>query len=301
MDKPKVLLFGHSGWIGSKIAKILEPFYNVIAAESRLNNPKWVIEEIENVQPNHVINCAGLTGRPNIDWCEDHRTEVMEVNTLGAATIANTCAHLNIHHIYMGTGCIYSYDYSHLMPGFLDNGDKCDLSHINGYKERDEPNFTKSFYSHSKVLTEKILKEYDNTLILRIRMPISDDLHEQNFITKITKYERVVNIPNSMSILYDLLPLVKQMLQRKLTGILNLTNPGVISHNQILSLYKQYIDEKFEWTNFTLEEQDKVIKAPRSNNYLNTNKLERLFPEVRPITESIVDVFKRMRINLNKE
>ena len=41
---------------------------------------------------------------------------------------------------------------------------------------------------------------------LRVRMPISDDLHPRNFITKISKYERVVNIPNSMSVLHDLLP-----------------------------------------------------------------------------------------------
>ena len=41
-------------------------------------------------------------------------------------------------------------------------------------------------------------------LILRVRMPISDDLSSRNFVTKISKYERVVNIPNSMSVLYDL-------------------------------------------------------------------------------------------------
>lgn len=32
--------------------------------------------------------------------------------------------------------------------------------------------------------------------MLRVRMPISDDLVARNFVTKITKYEKVVNIPN---------------------------------------------------------------------------------------------------------
>lgn len=27
-------------------------------------------------------------------------------------------------------------------------------------------------------------------------MPVSDDLHPRSFVTKITKYEKVVNIPN---------------------------------------------------------------------------------------------------------
>ena len=32
---------------------------------------------------------------------------------------------------------------------------------------------------------------------------------------------------------------------------------------QILELYKQYVDPEFTWSNFTLEEQAKVIVAPR--------------------------------------
>jgi 3,5-epimerase/4-reductase len=43
-------------------------------------------------------------------------------------------------------------------------------------------------------------------MVLRVRMPISDDLVARNFITKITKYERVVNIPNSMTVLTEMLP-----------------------------------------------------------------------------------------------
>jgi len=25
------------------------------------------------VKPTHVLNAAGLTGRPNVDWCETHK------------------------------------------------------------------------------------------------------------------------------------------------------------------------------------------------------------------------------------
>jgi hypothetical protein len=25
------------------------------------------------VKPTHVLNAAGVTGRPNVDWCEDHK------------------------------------------------------------------------------------------------------------------------------------------------------------------------------------------------------------------------------------
>ncbi len=42
---------------------------------------------------------------------------------------------------------------------------------------------------------------------------------------------------------------------------------------QILELYKQYIDPEFTWSNFTVEEQAKVIVAPRSNNLLDTKRV----------------------------
>jgi hypothetical protein len=37
----------------------------------------------------------------------------------------------------------------------------------------------------------QLLEAYPNVLTLRLRMPISDDLNPRNFITKISKYEKV--------------------------------------------------------------------------------------------------------------
>lgn len=120
-------------------------------------------------------------------------------------------------------------------------------------------------------------------------MPISSDLNNpRNFITKISRYNKVVNIPNSMTILDELLPISVEMAKRNLSGIWNFTNPGVVSHNEILEMYKAYIDPGFKWTNFTLEEQAKVIVAPRSNNELNASKLKKEFPELLSIKESLI-------------
>lgn len=171
-----------------------------------------------------------------------------------------------------------------------------------GFTEEEEPNFKGSFYSYTKTLAEKLLRVYSNVLLLRVRMPISDDLHPRNFITKISKYERVVNIPNSMSVLHDLLPASIEMTVHGLKGVYNFTNPGVISHNQILDLYKQYIDPSFTYKNFTLEEQAKILAAGRSNNELDATKLIEACKEfgivIPPIQEAIVGVFERMRVNM---
>lgn len=119
----------------------------------------------------------------------------------------------------------------------------------------------------------QMLKNYSNSLILRLRMPVSDDLHPRSFLTKISKYERVVDIPNSNTILHDLLPASILLAEHNETGIYNFTNPGAISHNEVLSLFKQYVRPDLTWKNFTLEEQSKVIKAGRSNCKLDATKL----------------------------
>ena len=189
------------------------------------------------------------------------------------------------------TGCIYSYDNEHKMGSGK------------GFTETDPANFDGSYYSKTKAMAEQLIKEYDNVLTLRLRMPVSDDLNARNFVTKISKYEFVVDIPNSNSILHDLLPASITMAEKNVTGIYNFTNPGAISHNEVLGLYKKYIKPDFEWKNFTLREQSKVIKAGRSNCELDTSKLVGKLKEfgitIPEIHLAYEDCFKRMAKNLD--
>lgn len=145
----------------------------------------------------------------------------------------------------------------------------------------------------------QIMKHYTNCLILRLRMPVSDDLHPRNFVTKISKYERVVDIPNSNTILTDLLPASILLAEHGETGIYNFTNPGAISHNEVLSLFKEIVRPDFTWKNFTLEEQAKVIKAGRSNCTLDTTKLTTKLKEygyeVPEIHDAYRACFERMK------
>ena len=62
-----------------------------------------------------------------------------------------------------------------------------------------------------------------------------------------------------MSILSDLLPLSLEMSKKKSTGTFNFTNRGVISHNELLGMYKEHVDPSIGWENFSVEEQAKVF------------------------------------------
>lgn len=290
----KALIYGgKTGWIGGKVATMLkEQGVEVVLAESRCENRADVAKELDEVKPSHVFMAAGITGRPNIDWCEDHKPETIRVNVIGTLNLADLCSMKGIHCTIYATGCIFEYDEKHPMGSGI------------GFTEEDFPNFAKSFYSETKGYMEQMLKCYPNCLTLRVRMPISDDLIHRNFVTKIVKYERVVNIPNSMTVLTEMLPASLAMAQKGLTGVYNFTNPGVISHNEVLDLYKKYIDPTYTYTNFTVEEQAKVIKAGRSNNELDTTKLMRDMPEgvvINDIKTACDLCFQRMKENLTKQ
>ena len=98
-----------------------------------------------------------------------------------------------------------------------------------------------------------------------------------------------------MTVLDELLPYVLDMAKNKLTGTVNLTNPGLISHNEILEMYKNIVDPSFTWKNFSSEEQAKILAADRSNNCLDTNKLSTMYPQVKHIRESVKDTLIRMK------
>lgn len=275
----KFLIYGRTGWIGGLLGKLCEkqgiPFEY---GKGRLEDRASLVADIQNVKPTHVFNSAGVTGRPNVDWCESHKTETIRTNVAGTLTLADVCREHGLLMMNFATGCIFEYDAAHPEGSGI------------GFTEEDKPNFTGSYYSKTKAMVEELLNEYDNVCTLRVRMPISSDLNNpRNFITKISRYNKVVNIPNSMTVLDELLPISIEMAKRNLRGIWNFTNPGVVSHNEILEMYKQYIEPNFKWANFTLEEQAKVIVAPRSNNEMDASKLKKEFPELLSIKESLIE------------
>ncbi|RGP81394.1 dtdp-glucose 4,6-dehydratase [Fusarium longipes] len=283
----RFLIWGGNGWIAGLLKKLLqdqckEVFTTTVRMEDRAN----VAKELSRIKPTHVFNAAGCTGRPNVDWCEDNKSQTVRSNVIGTLNLTDECSQRGIHCTIFATGCIYQYDDAHPVNG-------------PGFKETDVPNFDGSFYSMTKAHVEPILNSFDNVLILRLRMPVSDDLNPRNFVTKICKYEYVVDIPNSNTILHDLLPASVILAENKETGVYNFTNPGAISHNEVLGLFKEIVRPDFEWKNFSIEQQSRVIKAGRSNCQLDTSKLVKKLRsygfEVPEVHEAYRRCFERMR------
>jgi 3,5-epimerase/4-reductase len=137
----KFLIYGRTGWIGGLLGQLCAaqgiPFSY---GAGRLENRAQLEADIDAAAPTHVFNAAGVTGRPNVDWCETHRAETVRANVVGTLTLADVCRGHGLVLINYATGCIFEYDDAHQLGSGV------------GFKEEDTPNFVGSFYSKTKAM-----------------------------------------------------------------------------------------------------------------------------------------------------
>ncbi|VVU94353.1 hypothetical protein CPAV1605_75 [seawater metagenome] len=295
----KVLIYGHKGWIGSQIiSNLKQQNISFIKGLERVNNKEHLEKEILYNNPTHIISTIGRThgliGQrifTTIDYLEQKGKILDNVrdNLFSPLILGLLCKKHKIHLTYLGTGCIFKYDQNH--PFALEE---------NGFTEESKPNFFDSSYSIVKGFTDELMHMLEDTVLnVRIRMPITSCDSTRNFITKITTYDKICSIPNSMTVLDELIPIMLDMAMNNKTGTINMTNPGLISHNEILEMYKEIIDPSFTYKNFSLKEQSKILDSGRSNNYLDTSKLEKLYPEIDNIKVAVRKVLIKMKDNNN--
>jgi len=287
MPEMNVLVYGGKGWIGKQFTQLLSILkIKYVCGNVRVDNETELLKEIEAIQPSHIVSFIGRThGKigdktyTTIDYLEEPGKLVENIrdNLFSPLLLCDICRKKRIHFTYLGTGCIFKYDEDH--PYGLE---------FNGFRENSLPNFFGSSYSIVKGFTDRLAHQYSDCMLnLRIRMPITEKKNGRNFITKITTYEKVCSVPNSMTVLPELLPYVVDMMKKDLTGTINLTNPGLISHNEILEMYREIVDPTFTWKNFSEDEQRKILAADRSNNFLDTTLLQSVYPQICNIKDAV--------------
>ena len=276
----KVLIIGGNGWIGEQFQTFFKKRdIEFIVSDYRINDETDYDELIDSILLNNVTNVLCLIGRthgpgkPSIDYLEskDKLFENLMDNLYAPLRLASLCKESNIHFTYIGTGCIYQgYD-------------------IKKTSEDSLPNFTGSSYSVVKGFTDRMLQnEYNNSALnLRIRLPMDTVEHPRNLITKLVKYKKICSVPNSVTVLPTMIPIIISMMEAKTTGTFNMTNPGTITHDEILGLYKELKDPEHVWENTSPEEQIQMLQNERSNTHLNTSKLESLYPLVWEVKKAV--------------
>ena len=288
----KVLVWGSRGWIGGQMTALMRARgFTVVEAASRANDKGGVEAEVAAHLPTHIVSLIGRThgeGFTTIDYLEQSGKllENLTDNLYAPLVLADVAKTHGLHMLYMGTGCIFT-----------------DLGTGHAFKESDVPNFFGSAYSTVKGITDRLMAEQfsETCLNVRIRMPISATPGPRNFISKIIQYRNICSIPNSMTVMEDILPCLVECMERRIVGALNATNPGTIDHNTILGWYKELQDPSHTWTNIdTAELLSSCVKSARSNNTLDTSRIQELFPSLPTIQTSVRRLLETQSFGLEK-
>lgn len=278
-----IVLLGGTGYFGQAYQRFFLqhgiPFRCVSRREVDYTQPDRLARLLADLRPEFLINCAGYTGAPNVDACELHKTECLFANAVLPGRIAEVCADARLPWGHLSSGCIY-------------NGSRPDGT---GFTEQDPPNFdfrhnNCSFYSGCKALAEEILREAPQCYLWRGRIPFNHIDHPRNYLTKLMRYDRLLDARNSLSHLDEFVRATWECWHRRLPfGIYNVTNPGSVTTREVVDLILASGVARKTFQFFASEEEfmRTAARAPRSNCVLDPGKILRAGIHLTEVHEAI--------------
>ena len=270
----RVVVFG-AGFLGTRMSREIP---GATLSRADITDEVAVLAAIHEAKAEAVINAAGKTGRPNVDWCESHQGETLRANVIGALTLAEACAKAGAYLLHLGSGCIF-YGPSPTAAGWL---------------ETDHAN-PSAFYSRTKYAADLVLSKLPGVAVARLRMPIDDAPGDRNLITKLSRYSQVVDVENSVTIVSDLVNVAARLVELRASGVFHVVNPGPMRHRDLLALYREIVDPAHRYE--LIGEDDLVgrglaVKA-RSNCLLASPRLAELGIDMRPTQVALRDTMER--------
>ena len=110
-----------------------------------------------------------------------------------------------------------------------------------------------------RVLLEKMIHMAgydDSVLILRANLPVDHLIKPASLIGKLLRFKVINSIPSSITVLPSLVPLTIEMMENKVTGVINWVCNGTITNGDILRTYQKIVDPNFTFNEKILNEQE---------------------------------------------
>ena len=286
-----IYLLGGSGYVGSAYQALLTrkglAFRNIRRADFDYSDRAALTALLRREKPEFLINAAGYTGKPNVDACELHKSECVMGNAVLPGTIALACADAGVPWGHVSSGCIYT-------------GKNADGS---GFTETDTPNFTFrtnncSFYSGTKALGEDVLAGVPHVFVWRLRIPFNEVDNPRNYLTKLIRYDTLLEAANSISQLDEFVAATFACWEKRVPfGTYNVTNPGHVTTREVVDLIKKtgVSDKDFLFFTDEAEFMRTAAKTPRSNCVMDSRKLAATGIKLTEVHEAVEQALRTWR------
>ncbi len=266
--KQKVLIYGGTGLIGSRILELLSNDFEFIAPtheEVDLSNFEAVSENIATSKPDQIVYAAGFT---NVDLAEDEKDKVFLLNAEVVRVISESANNLKIPLHYLSTDYVF-------------DGTKTDSP----YTESDAPN-PLSVYAKSKREGELVaLGTSPKNSVLRLIMPYSATYKKKpdlvrTFLSKLRSGEsfQVVSNQNINPIFVDDFVFgAAEILKRHAFGIYHLAATTYTTPFEFVKLIaKEFGFDYPRVSEANFEDFSKIRKAQRpQHSWLSTDKFRK--------------------------
>jgi dTDP-4-dehydrorhamnose reductase len=305
-----ILVLGATGYIGTAFSEELarrgRDFRRVSRRDADYTRFTPLVELLRRTKPAFVINCAGFTGRPNVDACENAKADTFIGNALLPLTISQACATVGIPWGHVSSGCIYTgakvrnedgtlRTETDLMRPEVLAAIKNDRGSLQGFTENDTPNFSFrsplcSFYSGTKALGEEAILSTGESYIWRLRIPFDGHDNARNYLSKVQRYAKVYENVNSISHRGDYVSACLDCWEKRVPwGIYNVTNPGWITTRNVVDLVRKHLNPKraFQFWSDDAEFYKIAAKTPRSNCVLDSGKIISAGVRIRTVDEAL--------------
>ncbi len=286
-----IYLLGGSGYVGQAYQALLRrrglAFRSLTRADVDYAHPGALAKVLRDARPQFLICAAGYTGKPNVDACELHKAECLLGNSVLPGIVAEACTEAGVPWGHVSSGCIY-------------NGARADGL---GFTEEDTPNFTFragpcSFYSGTKALGEEVLAGQHRVYVWRLRIPFDNVDNPRNYLTKLMRYETLLEATNSISQLQEFVEATLACWEKRVAfGTYNVVNPGhVTTHEIVEQIQKSGVCRKdFKFFADEAQFMQRAAKTPRSNCVMDGSKLARAGIAMTEVHEAVARALREWK------
>lgn len=250
------------GWTGNKVRAALLKRGHTVEFISH-HEVDGALRELPSFD--WVVNCAGVTGSPNVDACELDKENTVLGNTVFPILLHEKLKNTNTKLAHFSSGCIYTGEI---------------------LAEYAEPNFFGSIYSISKGISDIYLK--DHAMVFRIRMPFTGVNEKKNYLTKVYNYAKTAKLidagQNSLTDLDEAVSVACDLMEENAPlGPYNLVNQGSVNMHELAEI----MGITPEW--FTPDEFKAATAAGRSTCTIpDTGRM-------RPVKEALAEAVAKLK------